>query len=114
MQFNAEAWVECAVDHALTVDFQNARGGKPSHQGLANSRRVSPGFRGEQKRLSYRFDRKGYDNLVGNLCRLTIPIATDQGNVLAHQLEYWFDPLEDGLLAADHNRPRGLLAPDFA
>src|SRR5215203_3030412 len=34
VQLDAEARIEGALDHALAMHFENARGGEPAHQGL--------------------------------------------------------------------------------
>ena len=42
VQFDAESRIESALDHALTVNFKDARSGEAAHQGLAYPGRVGP------------------------------------------------------------------------
>src|SRR5262249_11320946 len=56
VQLDAEARVERALDHAFAVHFENARGGKAAHQGLAHLRWVGAGLGSKQKRFAHRLD----------------------------------------------------------
>ena len=82
------------VDHPLAVDLKNSGTGEPAHQRLAHLRRIGAGLGGEQQRLGHRLDGERHDDLVGNLGGLTVAVAADQRDVLAHQLEQRLDLLE--------------------
>ena len=67
VQLDAEARVEGALDHALAVHFEDARGGEAAHQRLAHLGRVGAGLRREHQRLADRLDVQRDDDLVGDL-----------------------------------------------
>ena len=114
MKRNSEAGLEIALDHALAVDLKNTRRGESAHQRLANASRIGAGLGSEHQRLAYRLDRQGDDDLVGDLGRLSVAIAADKGDVLAHEREDRLDPLERALGAANHDREARGLRADLA
>ena len=87
VQRNPESRVECALDHALAVNFENAAGSEAPHQRLPDFSRISTGLRRKDKRLTDGCYVERYDDLVGDFAGLTVAIAADQCDVLAHQLE---------------------------
>ena len=70
VQFDAEAGREGALDHALAMHFEDARGRQPAHQRLPHLGRVGAGFRSKNKRFRDRLDGQRDDDLVGDLGRL--------------------------------------------
>src|SRR2546423_15653860 len=72
VQLNAEAWVKGALDHAITVHFEDARRRKTAHQRLAHSAGVRTRLGCKQQRLGYGFDGQRNDELVRHLARLAI------------------------------------------
>jgi hypothetical protein len=52
--------------------------------------------RGEQQALGHGLDVQRHDDLVGHLAVWPSPVAADQGDVLAHQLEQRLGALEGG------------------
>ena len=93
VQFDAETGIEGALDHALAMHFEDARGGETAHQRLPHLGRVGAGSRGEQQRLADRLDRQCDDDLVGDLGGLPVadsptsvmflPISSNSGLTLA-------------------------------
>src|SRR5277367_6037548 len=114
VQFDPEAGREGPLDHALTMDFENPRRRKPAHQGLANLCRVGAHLGGEYQRLRYRLDVERDDDLVGDLRRLPVPVAADEGDVLTHLFEYGLHSVKYFLRAADHDREAPRLGADLA
>src|SRR6202451_4036045 len=114
MQRNAEARLEIALDHAFAVDLENAGCGESAHQRLAHAGRSGAGFGGEDERLTDGLDRQGDDDLVRDLGRLSVAIAADKRDVLAHEREDRLDLLERALGAADHDREARRLRADLA
>ena len=75
----------------------------------------APALLANSKRLADRGDVEGDDDLVGDLRRLAVADAADEGDVLAHLLEQRLDLLEDGLRSPPtHDRQRACLGADFA
>jgi hypothetical protein len=114
VQLDAKARLECALDHALAMHFENAAGRETTHQRLAHTRRVGTGLGGEQQRFGHGFDVQRDDDLVGHLRGLAVAIAADERDVLAHRLEQRLHALEGGFITADHDRQRGVLRADLA
>src|SRR5690606_18091801 len=77
VQLDPEAGIEGALDHALAMHFENARGGEPAHQRLAHPGRIGSGLRGKNQRLGHRFDGEADHDLVGDLCRLAVTHLAD-------------------------------------
>jgi hypothetical protein len=94
VQLDAKARVEGALDHPLAVHLEDAARGEAAHQRLAHLGRVGAGAAREQQRLADRGDVEGDDDLVGDLGRLPVADAADEGDVLAHLLEQRPDALE--------------------
>src|SRR5215467_278048 len=67
MQLDAEAWIESALDHALAVHFENARGSKAAHKRLPHSGGIGPGFGGVEQRLADNINSKRENDLVRDL-----------------------------------------------
>ena len=88
VQFDAEARLESALDHALAMHFENARGGKAAHQRLPHLGRIGAGLRCEHQRFADRLDGQRHDDLVGDLGGLAVAVAADQRDVLAHLVEH--------------------------
>jgi hypothetical protein len=65
---------------------------EPAHQRLADLGRIGAAPGSEQQRLSDRLDVQRDDDLVGDLRRLTVAVAADERDVLAHQLEQRASP----------------------
>ena len=86
MQFDAKARIERALDHALAVQFENARRRKPAHQGLAHLRWIGAAPGREQQRFADRLDGQRHDDLVCDLAGLTRAVVADKRDVLAHEL----------------------------
>ena len=114
MQRDPEARLEIALDHALAVDLENAGGCKSAHQRLAHTSRIGAGLGGEDQRLAHRLDRQGDDDLVCDLGRLSVAIAPDKRDVLAHEREDRLDLLERALRPADHDGEARRLRADLA
>src|SRR5580698_8717180 len=87
MQRNAEARLEIAPDHAFAVDLQNAGRRKSAHQRLTDASRIRAGLGSEHQRLADRLDRQSDDYLICDLGRLSVAIAADKRDVLAHERE---------------------------
>ena len=113
VQLDAEAGLEVALDHPLAVHLEDARVGEAAHQRLAHAHRIGAGLGRKQQRLADRLDRRGDDDLVGDLARLAVAVAADQRDVLAHQLEERLD-LVERVLAAHHDGERRALGADLA
>ena len=114
MQFDAEARIERALDHALGMDFEHARRGEAAEQRLAHLGRIGARLFREDQRLGGGLDVQRDDDLVGDLGDLAVADRADVGDVLAHQLEQRADALERGGLATAHDRQRGVLGADLA
>ena len=114
VQANAKARGKGALDHALAVHLQDARGGKAAHQGLAYLGRVSSGLAGKQQGFAHGSNIQGHNDLVGHLAGLTVAIAPDQGDVLAHELKQGSQALERGKRAAHHDGQTGGLGTYLA
>ena len=69
---DAEARREGALDHALAMHFEDARGGEAAHQRLAHLGRVGAGLGGEHQRFADRRDVERDDDLVGDLADLAV------------------------------------------
>src|SRR5580692_7937084 len=111
---NAEARLKIALDHALAVDLENAGSGESTHQRLTDASRVGAGFGGEDERLADGPDGQSDDDLVGDLRRLSVAVAADKRDVLAHEREDRLDLLERAFGAADHDREARRLRADLA
>src|ERR1700722_16810214 len=111
---NTEARLEIALDHAFAVDLENAGSGKSAHQRLTDASRIGTGLGSEHQRLADRLDRQSDDYLICDLGRLSVAIAADKRDVLAHEREDWLDLLERALRAPDHDREARRLRADFA
>jgi hypothetical protein len=114
VQFDAEARVEGALDHALAMHFEDLRRCEATHQRLTHARRIGAGLGGKQQRLGHGLDVQRHDDLVGHLGGLAVAVAADQRDVLAHQFEQRPDLLEHRRVATDHDRQRGVLGPHLA
>ncbi|MNZ75611.1 hypothetical protein D3C78_940910 [compost metagenome] len=113
MQADAEAWIEGALDHALAVHFEDLRGSETAHQCFTHLGWIGTVFRSEQQGFGHGLDVQGHDDLVGHLGGLTVAVATDQGDVLAHGLEQRQGAFEGIGVAADHDAQRRGLGADF-
>ena len=96
VQLDPEARVECALDHALAVHFEDARCRKAAEQRLPNPGVISARLLGKDECLGDGFNRQRHDDLVGGLARLARPVLADERDVLAQQIEERFCPLERG------------------
>jgi hypothetical protein len=114
MQPDAEPRLEGPLDHPLAVQLHDAAAGKPSHQGLANFRRVGPRLGCERERLRRSDYVHRHRYLVGDFAGLPRPVIADEHDVLAHQLEIRLHAVEDFLLPADHDGQDGLLRPHLS
>jgi hypothetical protein len=74
VQLDAEARVEGALDHALAVHFEDARGGEAAHQRLPHLGRIGAGLGGEEQRFGDRLDGQRDDDLVGDLGDLAVAV----------------------------------------
>jgi len=104
MQFDSKARIERALDHALAVQFEDARRRQAAHQGLTHPGRVGAGAGGEQQGLADRLDRKRHHDLVRDLAGLARAIVADESDVLAELFEQGFDFVEGLLRAPAHDR----------
>ncbi|MCY1236609.1 hypothetical protein D9M72_492740 [compost metagenome] len=95
------------------MHFQDARGRKAAHQRLAHLGRIGAGLGGEQQGFGHGLDVQCHDDLVGHLGGLAVTVATDQRDVLAHQVEQRLDLVIGFLRAADHDRKRCRLGAHF-
>ena len=68
VQFDAEAGVEGALDHALTVHFENLGGRKAAHQRFTHLGGIGTGLGGEEQGFADGFDVECDDDLVGDRC----------------------------------------------
>ena len=114
MQRDAEAGIEVALDHPFAVDLENARSSESAHQRLTHAGRIGASLGSKEQRLADGLDRQGDDDLVGDLGRLSVAVAADERDVLAHKREDRLDLLESGLRAADHDREARRLRADLA
>ncbi|MNY43018.1 hypothetical protein D3C86_1779470 [compost metagenome] len=96
------------------MDFENLRRRKTAHQRLTDLGRVGPVFRSEQQGFGHRLDVQGDDDLVRHFGGLTVAIATDPRDVLAHALQQRQGAVEHGLIAADHDAQGASLGTDLA
>ena len=94
---------EDALDHAFAMHLEDATCGKAAHQGLAHLGRVGAGLAGKDQGFTNRRNVERDDDLVGDLCRLAVAVAADQGDVFAHQFEQRLDQVEGRLGATDHD-----------
>jgi hypothetical protein len=95
------------------MHFENARGGKATHQRLAHTCRVGTGLGRKQQRFAHCFDGQCHDDLVGDLAGLTSTGVAHVRDVLAHQGEQRFGTLERGCFAANHDRECCVTCTDF-
>ena len=114
MQLDAEAGIEGALDHALTVNFEHARRRKSPHQCRAHLAGIDAGLGCQQQSFRDRLDIERNDDLVADLADLAGTDIADQGDVLAHQLEQRLHFGEGCLGSADHDGERCILCADFA
>src|ERR1700761_7135857 len=101
MQRNPETRLEIALDHAFSMDLQNAGCRKSAHQRLPDAGRIGARLGSKDQRLADRLDGQSDDDLVRDLGRLTVAIAAYERDVLAHEREDWLDLLERAFGAAN-------------
>ena len=89
------------LDHALTMEIQNAALCKASTQGFTNFGRISAALLGEQQSLRNGADGDADDDLVGELGELACPSRSDMHGP-AHRAQDWFELLRMRQL---HHRP---------
>src|SRR3984885_1476095 len=114
MQRDAETGLEIALDHAFAVHLKDAGRSESSHQRLPHTGGIGASLGGENQRLADRLDRQGDNDLVRDLGRLSVAVAADKRDVLAHEREDRLDLLEGRLGPADHNRETRRLGADLA
>src|SRR5262245_41484662 len=94
VQADPKARIERLLDHALAVHFEDPARGKSAHQRLAHLRGIGACSFRKQERFRYGLDCQPDNDLVGDLCGLTVTDTADTGDVLAHLLEKWPCPFE--------------------
>src|SRR6202042_2783814 len=104
MQRDAETGLEIALDHAFAVHLKDAGRSESSHQRLPHTGRIGASLGSENERLADSLDRQGDDDLVRDLGRLSVAIAADKRDILAHEREDRLDLLEGRLGPPDHDR----------
>src|SRR5688500_17040279 len=96
---------EIALDHALTMNFEDAAFGKSSTQGLTNLGRIRASALSQHKRLGNSTDGHTDDDLVCQFRKLPCPVRPHM-NGPAHDLEDRLDPTENLGLATGHDSQR--------
>ena len=105
---------ERAVDHALAVHLQDARGREPALQRLSDLRRVRARALRQRERLRHRADGEADDDLVRGLGDLARSDLAHAGRARAHHLEVRHGPGDRRLGASGHDGQRTRLRSDLA
>ena len=91
-----------ALHHALPVLAKNAAGGKPALQSLAHLSPIRPSATSQNKRLTNRSNRNGYNYLIRQLGELPTAVRAHVC-CMTHRGKDWFHRSKCLLRAAGHD-----------
>lgn len=101
---------EVAVDHALSVNLQDAAVGQATGHGLLDLGHAGATLFAHQQGLGYRANGDAYDHLVSQFGQLPSTVGADVGS-MAKDLENRLGAFERRSLASHHDGQRALLHP---